>query len=32
MAEWVRKHGAKSTKNFGEIEIEENLPAIWKKQ
>jgi len=31
MAEWVRRHGAKSTKNFGEIEIEEKLPPIWKE-
>ncbi len=31
MAHWVKKHGAKSTKNFGEIEIEENLPNIWKE-
>lgn len=30
MAQWVKQHGAKSTKNFGEIEIEENLPSSWK--
>lgn len=30
MANWVRKYGAKKTKNFGEIEIEEKLPPIWK--
>ena len=30
MAEWVKKHGAKTTKNFGEIEIEEKLPPSWK--
>ncbi len=30
MAEWVKQHGAKSTKNFGEIEIEEKLPPSWK--
>jgi UDP-glucose 4-epimerase len=30
MAEWVKENGAKSTKNFGEIEIEEKLPPIWK--
>ena len=32
MAEWVKEHGAKATKNFGEIEIEENLPPIWKEK
>ena len=32
MAEWVKKHGAKATKNFGEIEIEENLPPSWKEE
>ena len=31
MADWVKQHGAKSTKNFGEIEIEENLPPSWKE-
>jgi UDP-glucose 4-epimerase len=31
MAKWVRKHGAKKTKNFGEIEINEKLPTIWKE-
>ncbi|MBV6421885.1 MAG: GDP-L-fucose synthase [Ignavibacteriaceae bacterium] len=30
MAEWVKQHGAKSTKNFDEIEIEEKLPPSWK--
>jgi UDP-glucose 4-epimerase len=30
MAEWVKQHGAKSTTNFGEIEIEEKLPPSWK--
>jgi len=30
MAEWVKQHGAKSTKNFGEIEIKEKLPPSWK--
>jgi UDP-glucose 4-epimerase len=29
MAAWVETHGAKSTKEFGEIEITEKLPAIW---
>jgi UDP-glucose 4-epimerase len=31
MAAWVKEHGAKQTKKFGEIEIEENLPSIWKE-
>ncbi len=31
MAEWVKEYGAKATKNFGEIEIEENLPPSWKE-
>ena len=31
MAEWVKEHGAKATKTFGEIEIEENLPPSWKE-
>lgn len=31
MASWVKKHGSKKTKNFSEIEIEENLPSIWKE-
>jgi UDP-glucose 4-epimerase len=30
MAEWVKQHGAKSTINFSEIEIEDNLPPSWK--
>lgn len=30
MAEWVKQHGAKSTKNFNEIEIEDKLPPSWK--
>ena len=30
MSEWVKRHGAKSTKNFGEIEIEDKLPPSWK--
>jgi len=29
MAEWVKQHGAKSTKDFGEIEIIEKLPPSW---
>ncbi len=31
MAEWVKKHGAKMTTNFSEIEIEEKLPPSWKE-
>ena len=31
MAEWVKEHGAMKTKMFGDIEIEENLPPIWKE-
>lgn len=31
MAAWVREHGAKKTKNFANIEIEENLPPSWKE-
>jgi len=31
MAAWVKKHGAKATKNFDEIEIEEKLPPVWKE-
>jgi len=31
MAEWVKQHGAKATKHFGEIEIEEKLPPVWKE-
>ena len=31
MADWVKIHGAKKTKNFQDIEIEENLPPSWKE-
>ncbi len=31
MAEWVKEHGAKATKNFDEIEIAEKLPSVWKE-
>ena len=31
MADWAVNAGARSSDYFGEIEIEENLPAIWKK-
>lgn len=30
MAEWVKVVGARSTPKFSSIEIEENLPPIWK--
>lgn len=30
MADWAIKVGARSSGYFGEIEIEENLPPIWK--
>jgi UDP-glucose 4-epimerase len=30
MAEWVNIYGAKSTKEFSDIEINENLPLIWQ--
>jgi UDP-glucose 4-epimerase len=30
MAEWVLKHGSRSTSKFANIEIEEGLPEIWK--
>ncbi|MCX6639831.1 MAG: NAD-dependent epimerase/dehydratase family protein [bacterium] len=31
MAEWVRKHGARQSREFGGIEIERNLPPSWRK-
>lgn len=31
MAKWVETVGSRSSDYFGEIEIEENLPPIWKK-
>lgn len=31
MAEWAKEHGPRSSKEFGEIEIEKNLPPSWKK-
>lgn len=30
MAVWVKEHGARKTKDFDGIEIEEKLPAAWK--
>ena len=31
MAEWVKEHGAKKTKDFSNIEIEKKLPQIWRE-
>lgn len=31
MAKWVSQVGSRESSYFGEIEIEENLPPIWKK-
>jgi len=31
MAQWVKENGVKATKTFGEIEIKEKLPPIWKE-
>ncbi len=30
MAAWVRSHGARETPHFGAIEIEKNLPEVWR--
>jgi UDP-glucose 4-epimerase len=32
MATWAKAHGPRSSKEFGEIEIERNLPPSWKKK
>lgn len=32
MAAWVREHGARESKEFGEIEIFKNFPEAWKSQ
>lgn len=29
MAAWVKEHGARSSRKFGEIEIEKNFPKAW---
>jgi len=29
MADWVKEHGARSSRKFGEIEIEKNFPKAW---
>lgn len=31
MAAWAKEHGPRASKEFGEIEIERNLPPSWKK-
>jgi UDP-glucose 4-epimerase len=31
MAEWAKRTGARESKEFGHIEIEEKLPPFWKK-
>jgi UDP-glucose 4-epimerase len=31
MAEWVKQHGARESKEFENIEIEKNLPLSWRK-
>jgi UDP-glucose 4-epimerase len=30
MAEWVKWHGARSSKKFENIEVEKNFPLAWK--
>jgi UDP-glucose 4-epimerase len=30
MATWVRRHGARTSKTFGHIEVEKNFPAAWR--
>ncbi|MBL7962516.1 MAG: NAD-dependent epimerase/dehydratase family protein [Flavobacteriales bacterium] len=32
MAEWARRVGARQSKPFGHIEIEQKLPPVWKQQ
>jgi hypothetical protein len=32
MAEWVRRHGARRSGDFEQIEIAKNLPAAWKTE
>lgn len=32
MAAWAKEHGPRASKEFGEIEIERNLPPSWKKK
>lgn len=30
-ADWVRRHGARSTPPFGRIEVGKNLPEVWRR-
>jgi hypothetical protein len=30
MAKWVKQVGPKPSKDFGDIEIEKNLPPAWR--
>jgi UDP-glucose 4-epimerase len=30
MAAWVKDHGARASREFGDIEVERNLPASWR--
>ncbi len=32
MAKWVREHGARQSHEFGNIEINQNLPPSWQKK
>lgn len=32
MASWVRRHGARSSQEFGHIEVAKNFPAAWAPQ
>lgn len=32
MAAWVEAQGARTSKEFGEIEIERNLPGVWRQR
>jgi hypothetical protein len=32
MAKWAKQVGARKSKPFGHIEIEKNLPAIWRQR
>lgn len=31
MADWAKEHGPRESKEFGEIEIERNLPVSWRR-
>jgi hypothetical protein len=32
MAEWVKLNGVKTSKDFGSLDIEKNLPPSWKNE